>query len=107
MAKASREEGRKAEGEMARLLGEHLGLTLKRRLGQYQTGGHDLDGWDGVCVEMKRHKRAAQGGVTTWWQQTLEQCVCGETPVLAYRADLQQWRHHPPHRLGLRRSRAR
>ncbi|WBF19229.1 hypothetical protein [Halomonas elongata] len=92
MAKASREKGRKAEGEVARLLGEHLGLTLKRRLGQYQAGGHDLDGWDGVCVEVKRHKRATQGDVATWWQQTLEQCAGSETPVLAYRADLQQWR---------------
>ena len=92
MAKASRNKGAAGEREVAKLINEHLGITLRRRLAQYQAGGHDLDGWDGVCVEVKRHKKAGQGDIATWWQQTLEQCTGGEAPVLAYRADLQQWR---------------
>ncbi|WP_163557555.1 hypothetical protein [Halomonas sp. NO4] len=93
MAKASREKGRKAEGEVARLLGERLGLTLKRRLTQTRTAReHDLDGWDGVCIEVKRHKRATQSDIAAWWRETLGQCHDGEAPLLAYRADMQDWR---------------
>ncbi len=92
MSAKSRNKGATAEREVAALLGERLGLTLSRRLSQYQSGGHDLDGWEGVCIEVKRHKSASQGSIAAWWQQTLEQCTSGEAPLLAYRADLQQWR---------------
>ena len=88
----SRNKGASGERELAKLIGERLGITLRRRLAQYQAGGHDLDGWEGVCVEVKRYKKASQGDVATWWQQTFEQCTNGESPVLAYRADQQQWR---------------
>lgn len=91
MAKTSRNKGATGEREVAALLRDRLGLDLKRRLAQYQAGGHDLDGWDGVCVEVKRHKKATQGDIATWWQQTLEQAQ-GEIPLLAYRADQQKWR---------------
>ena len=93
MAKKSREKGRKAELEVAKLLGDHLGVTLERRLTQYRTNGEaDLDGWDGVSIEVKRHKRATQADVAAWWQETQGQCQDGEAPLLAYRADLQDWR---------------
>jgi Holliday junction resolvase len=88
----SRNKGAAAERELAKLLGERLGLSLSRRLSQYQSGGHDLDGWDGVHIECKRYKRASQGDIAGWWQQALSQCSGGETPLLAYRADMQQWR---------------
>lgn len=91
MSKTSRTKGAAAEREVAALLNDRLGLGLKRRLAQYQAGGHDLDGWPGVAVEVKRHRRATQGLIADWWQQTLEQAQ-GEIPLLAYRADQQQWR---------------
>jgi len=92
MSKTSRTKGAAGERELAALLGERLGLSLRRRLAQYQAGGHDLEGWDGVHIEVKRYKAASQGQVAGWWQQTLEQCAGGETPLLAYRADQQAWR---------------
>ena len=91
MGKTSRTKGAAAEREAAALLNDRLGLALTRRLTQYQSGGHDLDGWPGVCIEVKRHRRATQGDIAQWWQQTLEQAQ-GEIPLLAYRADQQQWR---------------
>ncbi|WP_129141509.1 putative PDDEXK endonuclease [Modicisalibacter coralii] len=92
MGKTSRTKGAKGELQLAALLNERLGLSLTRRLAQYQSGGHDLDGWEGVHVESKRNRTATQGQITGWWHQTLEQCPGGETPVLAYRADRQDWR---------------
>lgn len=92
MGAKSRNKGASGERELATLLNERLGLTLSRRLAQYQSGGHDLDGWDGVHIECKRNATATQGQVSQWWAQTLGQCQGGETPVLAYRADKQQWR---------------
>lgn len=92
MGKTSRTKGAAGERELAALLNERLGLTLSRRLAQYQRGGHDLDGWEGVHIEVKRYATATQGQVAGWWQQTLEQCAGGETPVLAYRANAQKWR---------------
>ena len=93
MGKTSREKGRKAEGEVARLLGERFGLSLKRRLTQYRAAReHDLDGWPGVCVEVKRYKRVTQAHIAAWWSETLGQCRDGEAPLLAFRGDLQEWR---------------
>lgn len=92
MGKRSRTKGAKGELELANLLAERLGLDLRRRLSQYQAGGHDLEGWDGVHIEVKRYASATQGSVAGWWQQTLDQCHGGETPLLAYRADQQKWR---------------
>lgn len=92
MSKLSRNKGAGGERELAALLKEHLGLDLRRRLAQYQSGGHDLDGWEGVCVECKRNATATQGQVAAWWKQTLSQCPGDEAPLLAYRADRQEWR---------------
>lgn len=92
MSKTSRTKGAAGEREVAKLLGERLGIDLRRRLAQYQSGGHDLDGWNGVAIEVKRHRKASQGDIATWWGQALEQCTNGEAPLLAYRADSQAWR---------------
>lgn len=92
MSAKSRNKGAVAERQVAALLRERLGVDLSRRLSQYQSGGHDLEGWEGVAIEVKRHKAASQGDIARWWGQTLEQCAKGEAPLLAYRADLQAWR---------------
>lgn len=92
MAKKSREKGRKGENEVVKLFREHLGLDLSRNLRQYQAGGHDLNGWEGVHAEVKRYAKISQGDITRFWEQTVSQCDHGDTPLLAFRQDYQEWR---------------
>jgi hypothetical protein len=92
MGKKSREKGRKGELELAKLIDKHLGLDVSRNLRQYQIGGHDLIGWDGVHTEVKRYASVTQGDIDTFWQQTISQCEHGDVPLLAYRANYQDWR---------------
>lgn len=92
MGKTSREKGRKAEGEVARLFRDHLGIEVRRILNQYrEVGLGDLEGWDGVLVEVKRYARVTPGLIASWWTETLNEAGEGDAPILAYRGDGQAW----------------
>ncbi|MGQ0622511.1 MAG: putative PDDEXK endonuclease [Panacagrimonas sp.] len=93
----SRRKGADGEREVARLVLELLGVSMRRRLTQYQAGGFDLEPADGdpllsrLAIEVKRAHRATQATVARWWRQTCEQAGDRE-PVLWFRGDGEDWR---------------
>jgi hypothetical protein len=74
-----------------------------RNLEQSRSGGHDLivhadevgpvaDIFRALAIECKRYGKVTPGLINVWWQQAKEQAeINGLTPILAYRADRQDW----------------
>lgn len=90
MGMRSKRKGASGERELARLLGDLLGLELTRNLEQTRAGGHDLLGVPGWAIECKRVEAASIG---SWWAQAVEQAERqGLRPVLAHRGNRQPWR---------------
>lgn len=93
----SRRKGATGEREVARLILDLLGVPMRRRLAQYQSGGFDLEPADdddllaAYAIEVKRVRRATQGTVARWWRQTCAQAG-GKIPVLWFRGDGEEWR---------------
>ena len=56
-------KGKSAERELAKLLGDHLGLELSRNLDQTRDGGYDLIGLPGIALEVKRCERLNYTGM--------------------------------------------
>lgn len=97
MANMQREKGKDGERELAGLLRERLGATIKRNLAQAREGGYDLAGLPGLALEVKRQATATEGQIAEWWAQAEEQAqAAGLVPVLAYRADRRPWRFVVP-----------
>lgn len=87
--KSSRRKGQVGERELANLLGEMLGVTLKRRVRNHE-GESDITGLDGFSVEVKRQATPA---VRSWWKQTVYQAAeTGDIPVLFYRLPRREWK---------------
>lgn len=98
MGSASRRKGASGEREVAALIQTLLGVTMRRRLCQYQTTGQcDLEPADGSgllaehAIEVKRHRRITQGLASRWWKEAIEQAKDCE-PVLWMRGDGEEWR---------------
>ena len=90
MGISQKRKGKAGEREFAKLLQEHLGVSVVRNLVQSRQGGADLIGLPGWAIEVKR---AAMPKIQEWWQQTCSQAeVAGERPVLTYRLDRHSWR---------------
>lgn len=89
----SRNKGCAGERELARILSDELGMEVTRNLLQSRSGGHDLDGIPGWCLEVKRRAKIADADKRTWWGQACESAK-GTTmaPALLFRADRQEWR---------------
>jgi Holliday junction resolvase len=83
----SRMKGKSAERELARILGDRLGIPFQRNLSQSRAGGFDLMGIDQLAIEVKRHENL---NISKWWEQTLRQAT-GKIPVLAYRQSRKPW----------------
>ncbi len=84
---------------MVNLLNARLDLGLKRNPydQQRQRGHYDLVGVPWMAIEVKRYRKAMQGDVRGWWIETcLQADLETQVPVLAYRADQQQWRFVVP-----------
>jgi len=98
----SRAKGAGAEREFARLVHDHLGVTLERNLEQSRNGGHDLIApgdcpvsavLDAFAIEVKRYNTLTPALLVRFWDQATRQAeAVGKTPVLAFRADRQDWR---------------
>jgi len=104
MSAMQRRKGANAEREFAQLIDDWIGVRLRRRLGQYQSGGCDLE----MCfdqsgpvalrlshcaIEVKRMASVTTALLESHWRQAVRQAdEAGKVPVLAYRADRQPWR---------------
>ncbi|MEI6067954.1 MAG: hypothetical protein WCP96_11465 [Methylococcaceae bacterium] len=99
----SRSKGAGAELEFSNIIYQWSGIRLIRNLEQSRSGGHDLivkadetgqvaDSFRTLAIECKRYGKVTPGLIRTWWQQARNQAEHnGLTPILAYRADRQDW----------------
>lgn len=92
MSKLARERGRLFEIEIGKILSQHSGQEIKRKLGQARDSGNDID-YGPFVVECKRTR--ALGYVSKWYQQavdavTLRKGEPGLIPVVIAREDLGQ-----------------
>ena len=99
----SRAKGAGAELEFSNIIYQWSGIRLVRNLEQSRSGGHDLivhadevgqvaDNFRTLAIECKRYGKVTPGLIKTWWQQAREQAQLNRLhPVLAYRADRQDW----------------
>ena len=99
----SRNKGASAELEFSNIIYQWSGIRLIRNLEQSRSGGHDLivhadevgpvaDSFRSLAIECKRYGKVTPGLIKTWWQQAREQAeLNGLQPILAYRADRQDW----------------
>ncbi len=88
-------KGQSGELEMVRILRRLTGLDTRRRVRQHQ-GDSDLDAMPPFwCAEIKRHSKAPRASIEAWWRQAVQQADAagaGESPVLFFRQDRDQWR---------------
>ncbi|MEI6267580.1 MAG: hypothetical protein WCP01_01775 [Methylococcaceae bacterium] len=99
----SRTKGAGAELEFCNIVYQWAGIRLIRNLEQSRGGGFDLqvhadevgqvaDSFRTLAIECKRYGKVTPGLIRTWWQQARNQAEHnGLTPILAYRADRQDW----------------
>lgn len=81
----NRQRGQEGEREVCAILRDHLGIDVRRRLGQERDSGTDIH-LGPYRIEVKRRKRLA--GLYEW----MEQATYGDSlPVAAVRADGQEW----------------
>jgi len=85
----SRAKGAGFEREIAHLIYEHLGISVRRDLDQYRESQHgDLIGLDGWVIECKRYAdNSSFLHRAEWWTQTCNAARNGEHPVLIYKYD--------------------
>ena len=86
MSASQRRKGASGELEVARLLNDHWGTAVRRRLNQTRDAGHDLEGVRGFSIEVKRRKRLET--LEGW----IQQAATGGEPVVFLRADGKPWR---------------
>jgi hypothetical protein len=103
MAINSRTKGASAEREFSNEIYQWSGIRLIRNLEQTRSGGVDLvvhpdetgevaDAFRILAIECKRYRAVTPGLIKTWWQQARDQAKPNLLhPVLAYRADRQDW----------------
>jgi len=99
----SRSKGASSEREFSNIIYEWSGIRLIRNLEQSRGGGFDLlvhgdevgqvaDSFRTLAIECKRYSKVTPGLIKTWWQQARDQAQLNRLhPVLAYRADRQDW----------------
>ena len=96
MSLKSRNKGKAGEREIATLVRDLTGWAVRRRVRQHE-GDSDLEGVPGWSVEVKRYARAGRADVRAWWDQAARQATAvGQTPVLFWRQDRDEWRAVSP-----------
>lgn len=86
--RGKRNKGAAGEREVAGILTDHLGVAVKRNLGQARDGADDLT-VEHFRLEVKRQERLQIDA----WSQQVEACANpSEVPVVVYRRNGQPWR---------------
>jgi hypothetical protein len=99
----SRTKGASSEREFANIIFDLTGVRLIRNLEQSRSGGFDLivhadengivaDSFRQLAIECKRYSGVTDGLIKQWWGQAVKQSLDLYTPVLAYRANRQEWK---------------
>lgn len=84
----SRNKGAHGERELAGILSDELGFSVKRKLGQARDGGDDISVGQ-YRIEVKRRERLA---IEDWCKQVEACCGPSDVPVLAFRRNGEPWR---------------
>jgi len=93
--KSPKNKGASGEREAARLLVEwaaEVGVDIdpSRNLEQTRGGGFDLNGVDGLAIEVKRVENMA---LPSWWRQAVRQADdVGWRPFLMWRQNRKPWK---------------
>lgn len=88
MGAMQRRKGASAERELAALLTDSLGITVKRKLGAARDGGDDIQ-VARYRIEAKNHARLA---IPQWLRQAEASCTePGDVPIVAFRQVGGQW----------------
>lgn len=88
--RSSRNKGANAERELAKLIGDRLGVTMRRTpLSGGMDWKGDIVGWPGYHVEAKRCERLS---IPAWVKQAEDDCPEGCVPLVAFRSSRQPWR---------------
>ncbi len=82
----ARDKGNRGENELCQILSDHLGITVKRRLGAARDGGYDIP-LPPYSIECKRQERL---NIPAWWRQTVENAG-DQKPLLAFRQNRDEW----------------
>lgn len=91
MSASQRRKGATAENELAGVIGELLGISLKRQLGQERDGGADIR-LGRAHIQVKRCETLA---LSAWWRQAVADAGDG-LPVLAWRQSRKGWTFRVP-----------
>jgi hypothetical protein len=92
MGMKSRNKGKTGEREIAAIVSDLTGWTVRRKVRQLD-GESDLEGVPGWCVEVKRHATATRSEIAEWWAQARDQARAEKSiPVLFFRKDRDEWR---------------
>lgn len=91
MSASQRRKGATAENELAGVIGELLGISLKRQLGQERDGGADIR-LGRAHIQVKRCETLA---IPAWWRQAVADAGDG-LPVLAWRQSRRPWTFRVP-----------
>lgn len=97
---SSRTKGAVGERELLKLLGEELGIELKRNLLQTRESGADCVEIRGFILEIKRCETLC---LPKWWRQAMSQAEGKGEPMLAFRQSRKPWRFLIHTRDGLHR----
>lgn len=85
-------KGKAGEREAADWLYKEFNLSIKpeRNLEQTRGGGHDLNGFQPLCIEVKRQETLAK---RDWWLQVTS-AVTKEysVPIVMYRQNRKKWK---------------
>ena len=84
----ARNKGAAGERELAELLSNELGISVKRKLGQARDGGDDIQVGK-YRLEVKRREALR---MDEWCQQIELAAEPGQWPVVVYRRNGQPWR---------------
>ena len=100
----SRAKGASSEREFAKRIQDQLGIKLVRNLEQSRGGGADLvvdsnttgplaDIFRKLAIELKRYTRVTPANIEHFWVQVQREAkeIKG-TPILAYRANFEEWK---------------
>lgn len=89
MSKSQRVKGAVGEREVCAILSKYFGEEVKRNLGQARDSGDDIT-FGGITWEVKRRKSLAT--LYKWVQQSADAAAPkGTLPVVAFRADHEEW----------------
>jgi hypothetical protein len=93
MGRSQRRKGANGERELCALLSDELGRVVQRRLGQAREGGADVLDLPPFVLEVKRRGRigSTSGSPHRWMDQAIKATPRGHVPVVAFRADGEQW----------------